>query len=165
MYKIYSRKRIKIPNVNKLFNKNTKKQIYLRKTSKIFLVLIIAFSVVDFIFKAVNPIFETLCEDEAESIATLITNEQATVVMKEHEYGELFTVEKDNNGNITMIRSNIFPINEITSNIAVNIQQEINKRGDDDIEIALRKFYWYTFVIWKRTRSKNKDIFYRKCRN
>ena len=48
--------------------------------------------------------------------------------MKEHEYGELFTVEKDNNGNITMIRSNIFPINEITSNISVNIQQDINKR-------------------------------------
>ena len=35
---------------------------------------------------------------------------------------------------------NIFTINEITSDIAVRIQSEINKKGKDNIEIALGTF-------------------------
>ena len=90
---------------------------------------------------AINPIFETLCEDKAKSIATMISNEEATNVMREHSYDEIFTIEKDTNGNITMIKSNVIPINEIISDVAIKIQEEIDKQGREDIEIALRKFY------------------------
>jgi hypothetical protein len=141
MYKIYSRKRIRIPNIKYGFNKNEKKQKYARKISKIALILFIAFSVVNIVLRSVTPIFETLCEDEAKSIATLISNEQATIVMKQYSYEELFSIEKDNEGNITMIKSNVFPINEIISDVALKIQEEINKKGRDDVEIAMRKFY------------------------
>ena len=51
------------------------------------------------------------------------------------------TVLKDNNGNITMIKTNVVPINEIISDVAVKIQEEINKRGRENIQIALRKLY------------------------
>mgnify|MGYP004552864443 FL=1 len=37
----------------------------------------------------------------------MVSNEQATEVMKEHTYDEMFTIEKDSNNNITMIKSNI----------------------------------------------------------
>lgn len=136
MYKIYSRKRIKIPNIH--FDKSGKEIKSVKKIFKIILVLFIAFSVVNLVLKSINPIFETICEDEAKSIATLISNEQATVVMKQYSYDELFTIEKDDQGNITMIKSNIFPINAITSDIAIKIQQELNKKGRDDVEIAAR---------------------------
>ena len=86
------------------------------------------------------PIFETLCEDKAKSIATIISNEEATKVMGEHTYDELFTIEKDDNGNITMIKSNVIPINEIISDVAVRIQEQINARGRENIEIALGSF-------------------------
>lgn len=141
MYKIYSRKRIRIPNINNKFSINDKKQQYIRKIFKIILILFIAFSVVNLVLESVNPIFETLCEDEAKSIATLISNEQATKVMKQYSYDELFSIEKDNEGNITMIKSNIFPINAIISDVAIKIQEEINKKGREDIEIAMRKFF------------------------
>ena len=49
-------------------------------------------------------------------------------------------MEKNNNGNITMIKSNIIPINEIISDVAIKIQEEINKRGRENIEIALGSF-------------------------
>lgn len=110
------------------------------KISKILLILLIAFITAKSILNAISPIFDTLCENRAKSIATLISNEQATNVMKEHSYDELFTVEKDLNGNITMIKSNIVPINEIISDIANKIQEEINKRGRENIEIALGSF-------------------------
>ena len=136
MSKIYSRPRIRIP---KIVTHNGKKMQ--SKKAKMFLILIIAFSTVKVILDAVLPIFDTLCENKAKSIATIISNEQATNVMKEHSYEELFSIEKDNNGNITMIKTNVVPINEIISDVAVKIQEEINKRGRENIQIALRKLY------------------------
>lgn len=132
MDKIYSRTKIKIPN-----GINKKK----KKTIVIFIILVIAFSTIKITLDAISPIFDTLCENKAKSIATKISNEQATKVMEEHTYDELFSIEKDNNGNITMIKSNVIPINEIISDVAIKIQNEINNQGRENIQIALRKFY------------------------
>ena len=108
---------------------------------KILLIILIAFSTVKFSLDSVLPIFDTLCENEAKSIATIVSNEQATNVMREHSYDELFTIEKDSDGNITMIKSNVVPINEIISDVANKIQIELDNKGRNNIEIALRKFY------------------------
>ncbi len=132
MDKIYSRAKIKIPN-----GINRKK----KKTIVIFIILLIAFSTIKITLDAISPIFDTLCENEAKSIATKISNEQATKVMEEHTYDELFSIEKDNKGNITMIKSNVIPINQIISDVAIKIQNEINNQGRENIQIALRKFY------------------------
>ncbi len=142
MYKIYSRPRIRIPKV--IVQSRRKMQSEKgRKMATMLVILIIAFSTVKLILDAVLPIFDTLCENRAKSIATIISNEQATNVMKQHTYDELFTIEKDKNGNITMIKSNVIPINEIISDVANKIQEEIDNRGRENIEIALRKFYWF----------------------
>ena len=100
--------------------------------------MVIAFSTMKVILDAILPIFDTLCENRAKSIATIVSNEQATKVMSEHTYDELFTVQKDKNGNVTMIQSNVIPINEIISNVAIYIQKEINRQGRDSVSIALR---------------------------
>ena len=105
---------------------------------KIIMIILIAFFTVTTILKAVYPIFDNLCESKAKSIATIISNEEATNVMKEHSYDELFTIEKDTNNNIGMIKSNIIKINEITSDIALRIQKRIDEIEKDNIEIALR---------------------------
>ena len=140
LHKIYSRPRLKIPK--KVFYTGRKLQTNkARKMAMMTIILIIAFSTVKLILDAVLPIFDTLCENRAKSIATIISNEQATNVMREHSYDEIFTIEKDNNGNITMIKTNVIPINEIISDVAVKIQNEIDKRGKENIEIAMRKFY------------------------
>ena len=137
MSKIYSRPRIRIPKIflTNIGDKNFRKK---QKMTKIFIIMVIAFSTVKIVLDAILPIFDTLCKDKAKSIATIISNEQATVVMREHSYEELFTIEKDNDGNITMIKSNVFPINDIISDVAVKIQNEIDKKGRDNIEIAMR---------------------------
>ena len=140
MNKICSRPRIKIPRIviqggNKLNSPKGK------KTIKIFLVLVIAFSIVKLVLDAVYPIFDTLCESKAKSIATIISNEQATNVMKRYSYDDMFILEKDSNNNVTMVRSNVISINEIISDVANKIQEEINKKGRDNIEIAIRKLH------------------------
>ena len=135
MDKIYSRKRIKIPKLI-YYSKKTK----IKKMTKIILIVIIAFSVVKLVLDAVLPIFDALCENRAKSIATIISNQQATKIMEEHSYDELFSIEKDTNGNVTMIKTNVLPINEIISDTAVRIQEELDKQGKNNIEIALGSF-------------------------
>lgn len=137
MSKIYSRPRIRIPKVfvSKVNDRNFRKK---QKIAKFFIIMVIAFSTVKIVLDAILPIFDTLCKDKAKSIATIISNEQATLVMREHVYDELFSTEKDNDGNIIMIKSNVSPINEIISDVAVKIQNQIDERGRENIEIALR---------------------------
>ena len=138
MYKIYSRPRIRMPKVIMQSRKRMQSEKG-RKMTTMLVILIIAFSTVKLILDAVLPIFD----NRAKSIATIISNEQATNVMKQHTYDELFTIEKDKNGNISMIKSNVIPINEIISDVANKIQEEIDNRGRENIEIALRKLYWF----------------------
>lgn len=138
MYKIYSRPRIRLPKV--IQNRGDRGKKISKKMATIIIILIIAFSTMKYVLDAVSPIFDTLCESKAKSIATTVSNEQAIAVMKDYTYEDLFTVEKDANDNITMIKSNVTNMNEITSKIATNIQQELDNKGREDIQIALGSF-------------------------
>lgn len=145
MSKIYSRPRLKLPRFifykRKPFNNNYKyNNLQSHKHKTLVLIIIIAFITVKLILDTINPIFNKLCENKAMSLATIISNNKATEVMKNHTYDELFTIEKDENGNVSFLKANVVPINEITSDIAVKIQEEINKQGRDNIEIALGNF-------------------------
>ena len=151
MYKIYSRPRLRLPKVIQNRGNNNKK--ISKKMATIIIILVIAFSTMKYVLNAVSPIFDTLCESKAKSIATTVSNEQAITVMKDYTYEDLFTVEKDANDNITMIKSNVTNMNEITSKIATKIQEELDNKGREDIQIALRKFYRVEVVIRKRTWS------------
>ncbi len=144
MAKIYSRPRIRIPKINfnnKKGNKNKLEKKTKNKIVMILIVLIIAFSTIKLVLDAILPIFDTLCENKAKSIATIVSNKEATKAMKQHTYDELFSIEKDSNGNIIMIKSNISNINNIISEIPINIQENINKIGKDDIKISLGSFF------------------------
>lgn len=134
MDKIYSRKRIKIPEFRAEENK------ILRKTLKTLLIVIIATIVIITILNSSTPIFEELCIDKAKSLATIISNEEATNVMKDYEYDDIITIHKDEQGNITMIESNIIVINKIISDVAIRIQNSINNNEENDIGIRLGSF-------------------------
>lgn len=139
MSKIYSRPRICMPKIFnfKMGEQKTKKR---QKIIKIMFIMIVAFSTIKIVLDAILPLFDSLCEDKAKSIATIVSNEEATNVMREHTYEELFSIERDNEGNIIMIKSNVFPINEIISDVAVKIQNSLDARGREDIKIALGTF-------------------------
>jgi len=138
MDKIYSRKRIKIPKINVVYSKKGNKNI--GKATKILTVLIIAFVFVHLVMDLVYPLFDILCEKEAESIATLISNEQATIVMKNYTYEDIMKIEKDSENNIKMISANMIAINEIISDVAIKIQEELNKKDRTSVGIRLGTF-------------------------
>ena len=125
MDKIYSRKRIDTKKIYNYFNKkqNNKRYTKLLSVTIIFIIAIITANVV---IKAIDPIINKQSEVIAKSIATKISNEQATDVMKNYKYEDLCNITKDVNGNITMISANVIPVNEIIADVAVKVQEELN---------------------------------------
>ncbi len=135
--KIFSRYRIKLINLNKinLQNKNVVKLI------KIIAILTIAIIVFKVAMEATIPIINEQCKTMAKSIATKISNEEATRVMADYEYEDFCRVEKDENNNIKMIGINMITINKIISDIPVLMQQELEKEENNTFTIKLRQFY------------------------
>ena len=107
---------------------------------KVFIILVVEILIARNIVNAINPIVKRQCSNRAKSIATIISNEQATVVMEKYNYEDLAVVIKDDDGKIQMIKLNIIPVNEIISEVAVAIQQELNSVENADFGIRLGSF-------------------------
>ena len=133
-YKIYSRPRLIISFLKKS-PKHHKSRIKIKNVTPVFWVIVIAILTCFSIWNFINPIFENLCEDKAKSVATIITNEETTNIMKKYNYDTFFTVEKDNNGNVQMINANVLKINQVTSDIALNIQNRLDEKEKNSIYI------------------------------
>lgn len=141
MEKIYSRRRFIIKPF-RIRGKNSKNKNYKFK-KKIFKFLsIILISIFGFKISLdyIGPVYETLCNEKAKAVATIITNQQSTIFMNKYQYDELYTIEKDTNGNITLIKANVTPINNMISDLTENIQQEFNKVETEKIYITLGNF-------------------------
>ena len=116
MDKLYSRKRIKLPNF-KLMNKF--------KLLIVIIFFILIFILIVFLYSS-YPIFKASCETAAASKSTKIMNEEVTKVMGEYSYSDLISIQKDKNERIVLIEANIVPINEIVSKIISNLQNQID---------------------------------------
>lgn len=144
--KIYSRNRLKIPKIECYITRKNimpTKNIQFnnaRKIIKILVVLIIAFLVADIIIKAIEPVIDKQCTAMAKSIATKVSNEQATNVMADYKYEDLMNITRDDNGNIKMISANIITVNKIISDIPIRIQNELEKSDNNRFHIRLGTF-------------------------
>lgn len=154
--KIFSRPRIKMRNINFLKLKENKK---IGKILTIIAIFLIAIIVVDTILKAITPIIDEQCRGLAKSIATKVSNEQATKVMADYKYEDFCKVIKDDNDNIKMINTNMITINKIISDIPILIQEELEKEEVNTFNIKMRKFYrkQIFFRNWAKHKNKNDD--------
>lgn len=136
---IYSRKRIRLPKlIYKNFNSYDPKKS--KKMTKFVMIITIAIVTFTMAIRSITPVFETLCKDKAKSIATIICNEESTKIVNNYKYEDIITVEKNTNGKITMVKSNIVPINLIISDIAEKIQKRIDEVEQDKIGIKVGTF-------------------------
>ena len=148
MYKIYSRKRFilkphigtRIPNMNK---NNLRKR---KKVIKVLIIALLTILICKMIFNYIDPIFEAMCEDRVKSVATIITNQQSTIIMNKYQYDELYSIEKDSEGKITVIKSNVVPVNNLISDLTENIQNEFNEIEKTKIKIPLGSLFGTYFL-------------------
>lgn len=138
MDKIYTRKRIRLPSIRFVGFPNGRKGLKKKITYEIIVILSIAVMTSVFVIQSISPIIDKVCEDVAKSKATIVSNDVATKVMKNYTYDDLINIYKDSQGNITMLQSNIVAINEITSDVAIKIQEELINNEENEASIRLR---------------------------
>jgi len=131
MDKIYSRRRFIIKPFKIRNNK------IIRKFSRIVSILLISIYGFKIGIEYLEPIYKSLCIEKVKSVATIITNQQSTIVMNEYQYDELYTIEKDTEGKIIGISSNVVPINNMISDLTEKIQAEFNNISKEKIYISL----------------------------
>ena len=136
--KIFSRNKIRIPRV--LPKKNSPKGKEKRRFIKIVCIILIGFTFAYFILQSIKPIMEQQCKNMAKSIATKISNNEATEVMKKYTYDDLLIINKDENGNIKMVGTNVITVNEIISDIPVHMQEALEKSENNSFSIRLGSF-------------------------
>lgn len=129
MHKIYSRKRFRIKNSK---NKG--------KITIIILILIVAFETASLLLNHMNPIIEQVSSYEAKKLATFVANDQTTKVMQNYNYDSMFSIEKDSDGNVSMIEMNMYRVNIIISDIAYKIQEEMKSLENNTVAIPLGSF-------------------------
>lgn len=144
--KIYTRNRIRIPNFSFKEQKHFHK---IKRGFRIFIILLIASLVFYGSMKIIEPIMDTQCISMAKTIATKISNQEATKVMENYSYQDLLKVTKDEQGNVKMVETNIVIINQIISKIPVQIQNEIEKSQNNTFQIRLGSLLGNQFFAGK----------------
>jgi len=131
MDKIYSRHRIRIPSITKIENKKMKK-IYFTIILNIITIITSWYPL-----KSIDPIFEGLCKAEASSISTDITNRKASEVLVKYNYKDTVQIVEDDGKNNKILKTDVVMLNEIISDIAIEIQKELDELSKRNIEIPL----------------------------
>ena len=139
MDKIYSRNRIKLPKFRYRRNRSGNKLI------RIILILIIAISVLLNTLKAIDPIFDSVCKDEAKEIVILEVNRITTDNMIKYENSDVINVVNDENGNIQLLQVNSVPLNNMISDIINDVQNSLN---NNDIVSSYIPFGSITGIKW-----------------
>lgn len=154
IYKIYSRKRIKFPKIKGVKNNNEK----LRKIYFIILILVIAFSTVYKALNAIDPIFEAICNDRAQSIATEITNTKSSEVLGRYNYQDTVKIIQSEDGRNSMLKTDIVMLNQIVSDITIEIQKELDELANEDICIPLGALTGNNYLVARGPKIKVKII-------
>lgn len=133
MDKIYSRPKIKLPILKMAKTNNNKiKKIYFTA-----LILVIAVTTGYNVLKSIDPIFEGLCISKAQGIATDITNRKSSEVLARYNYQDTVKLIKSDDGKNSILKTDIVMINQIISDIAIEIQNELDKLEEQNIEIPI----------------------------
>ncbi len=133
MDKIYSRHRIKIPKIKEYKNQSKKiRKIY-------FTITMYAITIVTgwYTLKSIDPIFEGLCTSKALGIATDITNRKTSEVLAKYDYKETVQITKSEDEKNNILKTDVVLLNEIISDIAIEVQKEIDSLSNQNIEIPI----------------------------
>lgn len=91
----------------------------------LFLMITVGFMYVD---KSLTPTIKVLAETKAEEIASRFINKAVGDIIKDKiNYSDLVLTKSDANGKISMVQSNTILMNQIASDVAIQIQNELKK--------------------------------------
>lgn len=115
---------------NKNFKPHPKLKYYFKKYKIVLLLILVVLIVITYCMNAINPVFLNVIENKAYNIAVKISNNAVHQKLKDVNYSDLVILEKDNNGKITMVAANSYAINQISTDISMIIQRQLEDLED-----------------------------------
>lgn len=105
----------------------------------IVLIIIIAFNFIIYIFgERILPIMLNIGEIKIKSEAIRIMNEESVNVYSENfKYDDIIDIEKDTDGNITMIRADTVKQNYLASQVVLKCDERLSELEDLGVKIPL----------------------------
>jgi len=137
MDKIYSRKRIKI-----FYSSNKKIK---KKFTFIIIITIATFTIFSSI-KSIDPIFENLCKEKAMAISTKILNTESTKVVHKYDYKDIVQITTNEKDGTKILKTDVTVINDIASDIAVEVANRLQEIQDEKIEIPIGALFGSKFL-------------------
>lgn len=114
--------------MKKTTHKNSKDK---KNTGKVLIVLFISSVLIGsfiYIDNSLRPTIKVLAETKALEIANRAINKAvAEIVQGKIEYDDLVDIKMDSGGKITMVQANTMAMNDVSSKIAIEIQDELKK--------------------------------------
>ena len=86
------------------------------------------------IYPAVLQVAESLIKADTIECISKTSMEQFD---EEFNYDEMIIIDKDNEGNINMIRANTVKLNYLTSRLSIRCNEELQKMGEVGVEVPL----------------------------
>jgi len=115
------------------------KSAKIKNKKKIFMSFIICVLLALLILTArLRVLFEDFCYMRAKIITIQTVNNVIVEQMKDISYEDLVSYEKNTEGEISLIKFNTVLMNNISSKVALEIQNELSNLEDNKIEIPLR---------------------------
>ena len=102
--------------------------------------MISAFSLLFFYYeKRLQPITKTLAVSRARSVAVNVSNDTVISVIEREgiTYDDMITLEKDDTGRISALKTDIVKINTLKSKIASEIQRRLEESEFPDVDIPI----------------------------
>ena len=119
----------------------SRRKIKLKKKTKIILIILIIIILIYLLLnKIIYPLFSKRCIYQAQVLVTQITNQETEKIMKNYTYKDLINIQKDEEGNVTFLESNVVLINKIKAEIVNKIQNRFVKTEDTFIKIRVGAF-------------------------
>ncbi|WP_370773332.1 sporulation protein YunB [Clostridium sp.] len=115
------------------------KQCKISSNFFIVLLIIIVFNSIIYIFgKRILPTVLELGEIKIKSEAVKVMNEESVNVYSENfKYDDIINIEKDSDGNITMIRANTVKQNYLASQVVLECDERLSELEDLGVKIPL----------------------------
>lgn len=100
------------------------------------LIAVIIFIIIEY---RIRPIMENIIENKSNRLATLSINNAITEIIENNNitYNELSTIQRNDEGEIIAIESNIAQINKLKSIITLAIQDNFDGVNEYEIEIPI----------------------------
>lgn len=105
----------------------------------IIVMIILLFNIILYLFnKRILPSVLSIGEVKMKSEAVKIINEESVKVFSEDfNYEDIINIEKDSEGNITMVRADTVKQNYLASQVVLNCDEKLSELGDLGVKIPL----------------------------